>query len=345
MHQKSLPNPVLLCAFFYKRIMSGFSFKNPLPKRTFYILANLWEKGKEIFKRERMEREEFLLQIRRKVEKRWKKGLKKGLEKNRMKLEGKWIDHSKEYVRDPFMKKKILSLLLAVVLLASTMVVALAAYEVDQFDLHLSVPESASAMLGLVMADYKNNGTDVDIRSVSPEWTNVTDGVPVSSETDFAAGKTYRVKLVYDWFVPDQFTLTDDFRFTVYEETAESAGWENVSFQRIADAANPNGCVGFEIVMEHTIPGGTSSGGSSSDPDDNTSSAPAEPEETTPTVPSVRPGNGSGEEEVIWQWSDSQKTEGQKNNPSTGDSFQSAVSVLMAAAALASVGMLLGKKR
>lgn len=52
--------------------------------------------------------------------------MKKGLEKNRMESEGKWIDHSKEYVRDPFMKKKILSLLLAVVLLASTMVVALA---------------------------------------------------------------------------------------------------------------------------------------------------------------------------------------------------------------------------
>ena len=109
--------------------------------------------------------------------------------------------------------------------------------------------------------------------------------------------------------------------------------------------------------MEYTIPSGTSSGGSSSAPEDNTSSAPgtsqpdsgssapSEPEETTPTVPSVRPGNGSSEEEVIWQWSDSQKTEGQKNNPSTGDDFKTAIFVLMAAEALAGVGMLLGKKR
>ena len=29
--------------------MSGFSFKNPLPKRTFFILANLSEKEKEKF--------------------------------------------------------------------------------------------------------------------------------------------------------------------------------------------------------------------------------------------------------------------------------------------------------
>jgi len=54
--------------------MSCFSFKNPLPKRTFYILANLLEKGKEIFKRERMEREIFYYKSGEKLKKGGKRG-------------------------------------------------------------------------------------------------------------------------------------------------------------------------------------------------------------------------------------------------------------------------------
>jgi len=273
--------------------------------------------------------------------------LKKGFKKNRMKSEGKWIDHSKEYVRDPFMKKKILSLLLAVVLLASTMVVALAEpKEIVKFRIFAgtmaSKMESFAVNFYFAEDDYESPGT------YEVEYYNITDDRAMAAdERNFEEGKTYRASFSIR-LLKHRYTV-DNPQIILDKGGLDRSPWRITSWTWADDADAKY----LQLVLEGSIPGDDSS----SDPDDNTSSAPgtsqpdsgssapAEPEETTPTVPSVRPGNGSGEEEVIWQWSDSQKTEGQKNNPSTGDDFKTAVSVLMAAAALASVGMLLGKKR
>lgn len=274
--------------------------------------------------------------------------MKKSLEKNRMESEGKWIDHSKEYVRDPFMKKKILSLLLAVVLLASTMVVALAEpQEIVKFRIFAGTMASKMNSFSVYFYFAEDNyypGSDSEV-----EYYNITDDRAMAADENFEEGKTYRASFSIR-LLKDRYTV-DNPQIILDKGGLAQSPWRITSWtweeDAVADAKY------LQLVLEGSIPGDDSS----SDPDDNTSSAPgtsqpnsgssapAEPEETTPTVPSVRPGNGSGEEEVIWQWSDSQKNEGQKNNPSTGDDFKTAISVLMAAATLAGVGMLLGKKR
>lgn len=232
------------------------------------------------------------------------------------------------------MKKKILSLLLAVVLLASTMVVALAEpKEIVKFRIFAgtmaSQMDSFSAYFYVAEDDYYSGSTS------EVEYYNITDDRAMAADENFEEGKTYRASFSIR-LLKDRYTVDNPQIFLDKGGLAQSP-WTITSWTWADDADAKY----LQLVLEGSIPGDDSS----SDPDDNTSSAPAEPEETTPTVPSVRPGNGSGEEEVIWQWSDSQKTEGQKNNPSTGDDFKTAVSVLMAAATLAGVGMLLSKKR
>ena len=271
--------------------------------------------------------------------------MKKGLEKNRMESEGKWIDHSKEYVRDPFMKKKILSLLLAVVLLASTMVVALAEpKEIVKFRIFAgtmaSQMDSFSAYFYVAEDDYDSGSTS------EVEYYNITDDRAMAADENFEEGKTYRASFSIR-LLKDRYTV-DNPQIILDKGGLARSPWRITSWTWEEDANAKY----LQLGLEGSIPGDdsssseddTSSAPGTSQPNSG-SSAPAEPEETTPTVPSVRPSNGSGEEEVIWQWSDSQKTEGQKNNPSTGDDFKTAVSVLMAAATLAGVGMLLGKKR
>ncbi|MBR2636096.1 MAG: hypothetical protein IKD34_03510 [Oscillospiraceae bacterium] len=243
------------------------------------------------------------------------------------------------------MKKKILSLLLAVVLLASTMVVALAEpKEIVKFRIFAgtmaSKMDSFSVYFYVAEDDYYSGSTS------AVEYYNITDDRAMAADENFEEGKTYRASFSIR-LLKDRYTV-DNPQIILDKGGLAQSPWTITSWTWADDADAKY----LQLVLEGSIPGDdsssseddTSSAPGTSQPNSG-SSAPAEPEETTPTVPSVRPGNGSGEEEVIWQWSDSQKTEGQKNNPSTGDDFKTAVSVLMAAATLAGVGMLLGKKR